>query len=450
MLESLLRISAIVASELKLLTRDTGGLIMLFVLPTVFILVLSVALQGAFSSLEQEEKMDLLVINEDEGDFGERLLDSIEEDGHFNIVRELDGEPVSRARALEELREARYQLAVRIPARSSEALALEADEAVEVIIDPVLSRQFSHAIVSAVQSFVHLGMLAGYMEETRVKTAALEDLSRELGLLSAACPTPPVSREEAGADGDEAEAAEFWPAYRTEQPLTYWPDYTLRHRGLQVKEVFAADRIARPNAVQQNVPGWTIFALFWIAQILAINIMQERASGAYKRIMVAPISLMEYVAGKMLPFLGINLLQAAAMFAIGVYVLPLLGCPRLELSNLPALALLTASISLVAVSFGLFMSAISRTVFLAASISASILIIMTAVGGIMVPKFVMPVAMQDLAKAVPHGWALEGYLDILVRNRDARHILPTVGVLLGFAAFFFLGAVLRMRQLRRL
>jgi len=90
------------------------------------------------------------------------------------------------------------------------------------------------------------------------------------------------------------------------------------------------------------------------------------------------------------------------------------------------------------------MASFSLSEFLSASISASVLIIMSAVGGIMVPKFVMPQFMRDMSLCVPHGWALDAYLDILVRNKGTAEVLPEIGILILFAALFFGVAIVRM------
>ena len=67
----------------------------------------------------------------------------------------------------------------------------------------------------------------------------------------------------------------------------------------------------------------------------------------------------------------------------------------------------------------------------------------------MVPKLVMPEAMQTASWFVPQGWALEGYLDLLVRGRGVRDILPHAGVLLGFALVSFAASAVRMSRIRR-
>jgi ABC-2 type transport system permease protein len=72
---------------------------------------------------------------------------------------------------------------------------------------------------------------------------------------------------------------------------------------------------------------------------------------------------------------------------------------------------------------------------------------MTAIAGIMVPKFVMPEAMQRLSCYVPQGIALEGYLDVLLRGKGALEILPAMGKLLAFAGGFSLIGLIRMRKM---
>ena len=63
----------------------------------------------------------------------------------------------------------------------------------------------------------------------------------------------------------------------------------------------------------------------------------------------------------------------------------------------------------------------------------------------MVPKFVMPSYMQELSLLVPHGWAIECYQDVLVKDYDIELIMPKVMVLLAFAIGFFVVGILKMK-----
>lgn len=483
---------AIVVKETKLLLRDFGSLTMLFVLPAMFIMILSVALQGAFSATVTRERIAVLVVNQDDGELGERLVDALRDTGRFNVVTELDGRPITRRMAEQELGSGRYKVGVVIPNAASKALELEVEDTVEVLVDPALSKEFASAVKGTVDGAVFSETISGlrgkttklrdsleelegatetlettvesFEETTKCLEGAVNKLKTKLDEVSAKvrrayvlaatkgiaprgmmgvgdskgmeidCPRPVkvVENEEDGAGetgSDEAEEEE--------------------RRGLRVTQAYTSTlgRPVRPNSVQQSVPGWTIFALFWMVQILAVNIINDRENGAFKRVLIAPISLTKYLAIKSVPFFIINLLQAVVMFAIGVYILPLLGCPELEIRNFGALTVLTVAVSIVSINFGLFMAAISRTLLFVAAFSTLVLIIMGVLGGIMVPKVIMPSVMQELSYIVPHGWALDGYLDVLVRGFDTRQILSKVYALLGFAAGFFGLAVWRFRSL---
>jgi ABC-2 type transport system permease protein len=403
----LIAIRAIATNELRLLGRDWAGLLMLFLMPAMFIVTLSVALQGVFSAGRQEDRWPVLIVDDDpQGILGERLGSGLERAGYFQLRHET----ATRAQALQGLAERRYQVVVTVPPDSATALRFERAAEVEVILDPAISAQVARTVEASVQSIVAMASIEQLQRDFEQSTGSL-------GAMRAQLAEP------------EATRAGGRPGMRVAQLY-------VDRAGVEV----------HPDAVQQYVPGWTVFALFWLSQILAVNLLNERSSGIGTRIVASPVSSLAYVTGKLLPFLLVNLLQAVAMFAVGVLVLPLLGCPRLAIHNVPALALLTLAISLASLSFGLFLASVFRSSVLVGVVSAAALIIMSVLGGIMVPKFVMPEAMQRLGLIVPHGWALEGYHDVLMRGAETRAILPHVAALCGFAAPPFAIAVWRRRR----
>jgi ABC-2 type transport system permease protein len=65
---------------------------------------------------------------------------------------------------------------------------------------------------------------------------------------------------------------------------------------------------------------------------------------------------------------------------------------------------------------------------------------MGLLGGCMFPRLFMPPFMQKVGLAVPHGWALDGFYDVLIRQGTTLvDIAPQIGALLGFSVLF--GAV---------
>jgi ABC-2 type transport system permease protein len=145
-------------------------------------------------------------------------------------------------------------------------------------------------------------------------------------------------------------------------------------------------------------------------------------------------------------FVAINLVQVAVLFAVGVWVLPLLGAPAMRLGAHPeALVVVTLAAALAANCLGLLLAALART--LAQSTGLGLIVVLTSamIGGVMVPRFVMPPAMQTLGLVSPHTWGLQAYQDVLMRGADVLAILPAVAVLLAFAVVFFGVAVWRFR-----
>ena len=391
--------TGIARAELRLLRRDPAALVLLFLLPALFVVILSVALEGTFSSGRDEDRIAALLVDEDGGSLGQAIAQGAADTRFMRLVDPPPGAPPSRDEAIAGLRRAAWDAVVVLPPHSSEAAGFDGHAVVEVYADPAASAEVAGAVASVIRNAA-LG-------------ASLTDVRR---------------RFDPRWEPDVDPVAEAEP------------------RGVEVRQIFlsAEGTARRPNAVQQNVPGWTIFALFWIAQLLAINLIHERQGGIHDRLLAAPISPAAYVVGKLVPYFAVNLLQAVAMFAVGVWLLPLLGGDRLDLVNLPALALLTVALSLCSLSFGALVAALMRSPIMAAAATAALLLVMAVLGGLMVPKFVMPDAMQRLTLVVPQGWALEGYLAILVRGSTTAGILPHVGALLGFAAVPLSIAVWRM------
>jgi ABC-2 type transport system permease protein len=96
----------------------------------------------------------------------------------------------------------------------------------------------------------------------------------------------------------------------------------------------------------------------------------------------------------------------------------------------------TAATSIAAIGWGLLVAVVARTMEQATVIGGVGNILAAAIGGIMVPKFVMPPAMQTMAEFSPMAWALDGFHAVILRS----------GALADIAApslkLFLLGALL--------
>jgi ABC-2 type transport system permease protein len=202
-----------------------------------------------------------------------------------------------------------------------------------------------------------------------------------------------------------------------------------------------------PTSVQQNVPAWLLFAMFFIAVPLSTTLVTERQQGTLLRLRALNVPLSLQLGGKLLPYFCISLLQVALMLLVGMFVVPLLGGDALMLGNsLLALFVIAACSAFAAVGFGLLVAALVKSAAQATTFTGICNIVMAALGGVMVPRFVMPPAMQDIGLASPLAWGLEGFLDVLLRQGDCSAILAEASALIAFGIATSTIAVWQLRR----
>ncbi len=190
------------------------------------------------------------------------------------------------------------------------------------------------------------------------------------------------------------------------------------------------------DSTQHNVPAWTIFAMFFTVVLLAGNMVKERDSGCMVRLLTMPGGASERIAGRMSAFLLVCVTQAALLFLIGILVLPLLGLAPLDLRNADLLMLLvvTLAIGAAATSYGVLVGSFSATQQRSAVFGSTSVVILSAIGGIWVPLYIMPDAMRAFGRLSPLNWSMEAYNVVLLRNGQFGELAPFLLPLLIFTA----------------
>ena len=212
-------------------------------------------------------------------------------------------------------------------------------------------------------------------------------------------------------------------------------------------EVVGSPRPARPSSVQQNVPAWLIFGMFFVVMPICALFIVERRDGTAARLKSQQVPFLLLLAGKIGPFFVINLGQTVLMLAAGVTLVPLLGGEALALpARWDLVAAVAACTSLAAIGWGLLVAVCARTLEQATVIGGVGNILAAALGGIMVPRFVMPSAMQAVANLSPMAWALEGFHAVILRQGTLANVALPCAKLLGLAALLFAAALWRQRR----
>ena len=187
------------------------------------------------------------------------------------------------------------------------------------------------------------------------------------------------------------------------------------------------------TATQQNVPAWIVFSMFFVIIPIATLLITEREDGTLARLQAMNSSKWILFGSKIIPYMIINQLQLYSMILVGVYIVPLFGGDRLDVDiDFLALFVISTSISFGAVGFAIFLSTLMKSIEQASIVGALSGVIMGAVGGIMIPKMVMPPFMQDMTILSPMSWGLEGMVDVFIRELGVQSVLYESSILVLF------------------
>lgn len=186
-----------------------------------------------------------------------------------------------------------------------------------------------------------------------------------------------------------------------------------------------------------------LFLMFAAMQGASISI-DERRSGISERLMVGPSSAMAMLTGKFLFLTLIGVLQASVIIAVanlffGVQLLPFLG----------GLVLASIGTAMLAAGLALFTAALCTTQTQMHTVSTFIVLLLSAVGGSMVPRFMMPGWLQNAGIATPNYWVIEAYYGLLARGQSVLSLWP-VWTVIFVSAFVLLGlaAILSHKLMR--
>ncbi len=191
----------------------------------------------------------------------------------------------------------------------------------------------------------------------------------------------------------------------------------------------------------QAIAGVAIMMLLFSVSGSGASLLKEKEDGTFRRLLVSPISPSSILYGKMLSTLFMAVLQLTVMF---LYSWLVLGLDIFI--NLPALILMILSAAIACTSFGIFMASICKSRKQVESLSTLVILVISALGGSMMPLIFMPEIMHKLAVVSVNYWAIEGFFDIFWRQLPLSEIYPKMLVLLGIGAILTIFSVISFKR----
>ncbi|MEO8762308.1 MAG: ABC transporter permease [Bacteroidia bacterium] len=389
------RLLATCIKECKLLIADKTGIAILFVMPVLLVVIMTLIQNEAYKSLT-ESSIPVLLVNNDNDSLGLSIENGFKEYPICELTLDHGEIYKTNADIKKQMLEGKFLIALIVPKNATTILRGDVENImnglidktksitknpnqvnIEIIIEPTANKAFVVAITSRLKEFL-----------AAVKTKVLFQIMSEkiAGLVD--------SKEKM--------------AMPTKDFFAYNENYAVRD-----------NKTYQPNAIQHNIPAWAIFSIFFMVLPLAGSIITERSEGLFIRMRTFPGSYLSILSGKLFVYFVVALLQFAMVLLVGKYVLPLLGLPILNIgTHLFALVALTISLALAAVGYGLLVGTLFNTPQQSAVFGGISILIMSALGGIWVPLNIMPHFMQTISSLSPLNWALMGYYELFIKGGD--------------------------------
>jgi ABC-2 type transport system permease protein len=376
--------------EYKVLIRDKAALAIMFLMPMALVFIVTIIQDSTFKSVN-ETSVPLLFVDNDKDSLSFKLENALIQTHFFEVVKKNISEKETRTLVAE----GKFLIGIIVPENTSAQLREKAKARIsklfpgedslkqtsdgsslqlKIYFDPITKQSFKVSISGAIDRIVSA------IEMQSMITALVGELKD-------------ISPEGQGAI-DNKPLVETVQAYAGKN-----------------------DSAIVPNSVQHNVPAWTMFAMFFICIPLAGNIIREREDGSAFRLLTMPGSYLNVLLGKIVLYLFVNLIQFLLMLFVGIYILPMLGLPKLDTGhNYITLFAIALSSGLAATGYGLLIGTISNSQDQASLFGAVSVVILAALGGIWVPTFVMPELMRNISAISPLNWGLEAFYGVFLRG----------------------------------
>ena len=420
-------ILAVARNRLMNLRRDRAAFVLAFVLPVAFFSIFAGIFAGSGRSATR--KISLIVVDEDQSQSSQRFVAGLKAEAGLAVAmkpgEETDpkGPFYTAVQAEQVVRKGDVPVALIIPKGFGErpiafgagaprvALKLLSDSADPVAPQVVTGLLQKVAMTSMPAALARTGMAevdqwsGGLTAEQKARMdEALGALERE----SSPARTPTAGGEGKGA-GMEGLVA------------------------VDVRDIVGENK--RNPTVTFYAAGLGVMFLLFSASGAGGALIEEAESGTLDRILATRVSMTTLLLGKLVYLAGVGVVQLVLMFGWGALVF------GIDLWNhLPGFLLMTVATAIASSTFGLMLASVCRSRMQLVALSNLSILVMSALGGSLFPRFLMPEKMQKIGLVTINAWALDGFQKVFWREEPLWSLWPQVLVLTGLGVVFFLVA----------
>lgn len=391
--------------EIQLLKRDSGGIVIIFLMPLLLIITITLIQDSTFKNLEGS-KIPIIFIDNDRSEISKSIKSELESSKTFELITDFKEDDAKKAVFTGD-----YQMAIVIPENLTKDLNSNIDSKVQAVVSSFGLETDSALIKTVPTKAKDIHLYFDPATNSGFKSSVMNAINKMVF---------------------QIENKKIYKAFQDQLGTT---------EELESKSLISFKEITpnlgkteqMPNSVQHNVPAWALFAIFFIVVPLSINLVKEKSQGTSVRVRVSPTPYYIHILGKTFTYLIICIIQFLLMVAVGIWLFPYMDLPQFDVTGkMFHLLIVTLFAGLAAIGFGILLGTVASTQEQSAPFGATSVVVLAAIGGIWVPVFLMPEFMQTIAKFSPMNWGLNAYYDIILRNSGLGEIAQELIFLLLF------------------
>ncbi len=453
---------SILKKDALLLLRDWPGLAILFIMPAVLLIIITFAQENAIPS--KKSTFELIIVNADSSVLGDNIVNDLASSEYLNLIRLntpgearkaiLDGISQFALIIPDSATEKLFDLIKVLPESKEHAEEIPSDDlaGITFLYDPGLQKLIKNAVIGPLKTVIQLSAVKVLM--TRYTEEVNKSLTKQSSDLAASIsnkdffskiPDFPYRNEVIKKFREELEVMTK-EGSRIKLPVN--PSFNSDI--IKIDELIAGSEESEfnPNALQNNIPAFTLFAMFFIVIPLAGSIINEKNYGTYKRLRTLPVTYLEIISSKITVFLIVCILQFIFLMFVGIYIMPKLGeISAINLDvNFPALFIALIASSLAAIGFGIIVGTFASTHGQAATFGSVMVVILALLGGIFVPATLLPETLRKISIISPLRWGADAFIGMFARDEGISRIWKEICLLIGF---FCISLLLSVRTFKK-
>ena len=386
-------IGTMLSCKFHAMLRDRVATLLVFLLPILFFAIFA-SIFGNFES-SGPGNLTVIVVDNAKSDASKRLLDALGESGAGLRLSTTRGEPPvpwtnDSARAA--VSDGKAPAAIILPdqlginmfgGQKAKSVKVYADKS-----NPIAGTMIPGLLQKAAMSSMRADMIRSGMAQfetfggglTSRQKVAMDQFDKLL-----------TAQQEAGNDG------------KTQSPEAGMM--------LPVELVHPQDEKTKEprSLVAFYMAGIGVMFLLFSTTGAAGSLLDDEEAGILDRILCTPMGMGRLLVAN---WLWVSILGMISMVVLMLFATFVFGLGPWTGARAVAAIVITIFTASAASGFGMLLASLCRTRAQLGGISTIVILVMSALGGSMIPRFLMPDFVQTLSVLTFNAWAVEGYLDV--------------------------------------